>query len=340
MRPSSTLKDIAQALTTWTPEAHPAMTWLLPELRALLGASFVGAYRPLATDQGWSLEFMHGAGETALLQVRAFRQWVARLPPSDRFLAYNPYSVELQQRNRTLVPRDFPRSVFAEHNESLYRAVGLPGHDQVRVVVCEGPRVLSWLGATREEPFTQREAAMVQYLTRPVQQRLRLERQLRPPWPGTLAMEAALEALGRPAFLVGPKNTIDFGNKLGRSLLVRDARGVLASIRQNGRKASDGAFTITPLTVPGCPTYLLAIQKERSPWIGNRVSEAQRRWGLTARQTHVLELMLTGATNKEIARLSSCAEVTVEAHITELYRRSGARSRTDLVRRVFLVTDS
>jgi DNA-binding NarL/FixJ family response regulator len=45
--------------------------------------------------------------------------------------------------------------------------------------------------------------------------------------------------------------------------------------------------------------------------------------------------MMTGATNKDIANRSACAEVTVEKHITELYRRSGARSRTDLVRRVF-----
>jgi DNA-binding NarL/FixJ family response regulator len=110
---------------------------------------------------------------------------------------------------------------------------------------------------------------------------------------------------------------------------------VLASIGESAQRAREGAFTITRLTVPGGPTYLLAIQKQRGPGIGDRVSLAQRRWGLTARQTHVLELVLTGATNKEIARQSSCVEVTVEKHMTELYRRSGSRSRTDLVRRVF-----
>jgi DNA-binding CsgD family transcriptional regulator len=150
-------------------------------------------------------------------------------------------------------------------------------------------------------------------------------------------MEAALEALERPAFIVGPRKTIDFGNKLGSVLLERDAKGVLASIEQSARTPSEGAFTITPLTVPGSPTYLLAIQREPAAGIGSRLSEAQRRWGLTARQTRVLELMLTGATNKDIARQSSCAEVTVEKHVTELYRRSGSRSRADLLRRVFAV---
>jgi DNA-binding CsgD family transcriptional regulator len=335
MRPSSRLKDIAQALTKWTPQDAPAMTWLLPELRDVLDASFVGAYRPLATDQGWSLEFMYGAGETAASQVRAFERWVGQLQGSNRFLAYNPYSVDLQQRNRALLRSELARSVVAELNEALYQAVGLPGSDQVRVLVCEGPRLLSWLGATREEPFTRRDAGVLRYLTRPVEERLRLERLLQPRWPSTLAMEAALEAVGRPAFVVGPKNTIDFGNKLGSALLARDPKGVLASIRQSARKASDGAFSITPLTVLGAPPYLLAIQKEQRHGLASLVSLAQRRWGLTARQTHVLELMLTGATNKDIAHQSSCAEVTVEKHITELYRRSGSRSRADLARRLF-----
>jgi DNA-binding NarL/FixJ family response regulator len=148
-------------------------------------------------------------------------------------------------------------------------------------------------------------------------------------------MEAALEALRRPAFIVSPRNTIDFGNRLGAALLEREGKEVLASIGESARRSREGAFTITRLTVPGGPTYLLAIQKERGEGTFGRVSLAQRRWGLTARQTHVLELVLTGATNKEIARQSSCVEVTVEKHMTELYRRSGSRSRTDLVRRVF-----
>ncbi len=337
MRPSSRLKEIAEALTTWTPEARPAMTWFLPELRDLLGASFAGAYRPLATDQGWSLEFMHGAGETAASQVRGFQRWVAQMKSSDRFVAYNPYAVEPRQQNYTLLAKDFARSVLAEHNEALYRAVGLPGHDQVRVLVCDGPRLLGWIGVTRQEPFTPREVAVLRYLTRPVQKRLRLERQLGPSWPCNLA-EVALEALGRPAFVVGPKNTIDFGNRLGSALLERDPKGVIASIHQSVRKAPAGAFTITRLAVPGGPAHLLAIQKERSPGIASRLSRAQHRWRLTARQTQVLELVLTGATNKDIACQSSCAEVTVENHITEIYRRSGSRSRADLVKRFFVDT--
>jgi DNA-binding NarL/FixJ family response regulator len=50
----------------------------------------------------------------------------------------------------------------------------------------------------------------------------------------------------------------------------------------------------------------------------------------------VLELIAAGGhSNKEIATTIGCAEVTVENHVTELLRRSGAKSRTDLVGRLF-----
>jgi hypothetical protein len=36
----------------------PAVSWFLPELRRLLRAEFAGAYRPVAHERGWSLDFM------------------------------------------------------------------------------------------------------------------------------------------------------------------------------------------------------------------------------------------------------------------------------------------
>ncbi len=337
MRPSSQVKNLERALTAWTPQASRATTWLLPALCDLLDASFVGAYQPVATEHGWGLDFMDGAGPTASVQVEAFRRWVERLPASNQFLAFNPYRVDVTQRNRVIASEDMPRSLLARLHEPLYSAVGLPGHHQMRVLLCEGPRVTCWLGATRSQPFASREAAILQHLAKPVHRRLRLERQLRPSWQSPAAVEAALEALPSPAFVVGPKQRIEVANRGGHALLERDARGVLASIRQSERRPETGAFTVTQLIAPGWPDYILAIAKERKPTASGYAARAQHKWGLTARQTGILELLISGATNKEVAQRSSCAEVTVETHVTELFRRSGARSRTDLVRRVFLL---
>ena len=62
--------------------------------------------------------------------------------------------------------------------------------------------------------------------------------------------------------------------------------------------------------------------------------QAHRTWGLSVRQARVLELVANGASNKDIAIKLACAEVTVENHITELFRRCGAKSRAGLVGRL------
>jgi hypothetical protein len=68
---------------------------LLPELRTLLQAEFAGAYRPSATETGWSLDFMDGAGAAASESVQIFRRYVAKLPASEEFVGLsNPHLVQ------------------------------------------------------------------------------------------------------------------------------------------------------------------------------------------------------------------------------------------------------
>jgi DNA-binding CsgD family transcriptional regulator len=331
------VSDLVRTLSTWSPTAPSSTTWVLPEVVELLGASFAGAYRPMATERGWGIDFMQGAGPTAEQQVRGFHQFVAKLPASNEFLTYNPHCVQVVQRNRVLLHDGLPAQLHAKVGGPLYQAVGLPGQHQLRVLVCEGARLLCWLGAVRREPFDERDAAVLRRLTKPLQRRLVLERQLRNPAASAAALEIALEALRRPAFLVGPNGGVDFVNRAGVDLLQRDPQGVLASIRASERSGAEGGgFSVTRLTAAGWPAYVLAIADQPAS-AAALSSLAQQRWALTARQTVILEHLLDGATNKEIAIRAACAEVTVENHVTELYRRSGARSRTDLVRRVFVL---
>jgi DNA-binding NarL/FixJ family response regulator len=59
-----------------------------------------------------------------------------------------------------------------------------------------------------------------------------------------------------------------------------------------------------------------------------------RRYGLSRRQTQVLELLARGLSNKEIARELGCALRTAELHVSELLRRAGAESRASLIARL------
>ena len=340
------LRELEDALSQLRPGGPPAMTWLLPELRTLLGAQFAGAYRPVATNAGWSLAFMHGAGPKASGYVGTFQSYVAALPPSESFLALgNPHLIRPHERNKVLTLGDIihARSLgeHAEPFDSLFRRLGIAGHDQLRVIACEGARQLAWVGATREEQFTPREAALLRRLTPSIRARLRLEHQL----PGrellVAALDAALDALPVAAFVLGPRGSVEMANRPGWTLLDREREAVLDEIRRcaqrHGARLRDdqtpreeGAFSITRLVAPGWPAYLLAIGR-RSDGISARVMQAQRAWGLSVRQARVLELLATGASNKEIATSLACAEATIETHVTELFRRSGARSRAGLV---------
>jgi DNA-binding CsgD family transcriptional regulator len=332
----SRVAELRRALSYWAPGDPPSATWILPELRELLGAGFAGAYRPAATEAGWALDFMQGAGPGASRYVDIFRRYVADLPPSETFFPLgNPHLVQVEQRNRVMSMGQLSRlQPLSEPFRALFRALGIEGHDQLRVLICDGPRQLAWVGATREEPFSIREVGLLRRCLKPLRARLILERQLAPSGLYAAALDAALEALPTAAFVLGPRRTIELVNRAGLALLERDRRGVLESIRQSELCSPDaGAFSITRLRGRGWPPYLLAIRRE-SNGIIERVLLAQSRWGLSARQVRVLELVAAGMSNKEIARSLVCSEPTVENHMTALFRRSGARSRAGLVGRL------
>jgi len=54
---------------------------------------------------------------------------------------------------------------------------------------------------------------------------------------------------------------------------------------------------------------------------------------LTERQLELLNLLVVGKTNKEIARDLSISDKTVKAHLSEIFRRLGACNRTQAVHR-------
>lgn len=50
---------------------------------------------------------------------------------------------------------------------------------------------------------------------------------------------------------------------------------------------------------------------------------------LTSREREVLNLVVEGRTNKEIARSLHVTERTVEQHLTHIYRKLGVSSRSE-----------
>ncbi|HEY4180511.1 MAG TPA: helix-turn-helix transcriptional regulator [Kofleriaceae bacterium] len=69
------------------------------------------------------------------------------------------------------------------------------------------------------------------------------------------------------------------------------------------------------------------------PELEDRVRHTEAALGLTRRQAEVLALTVRGLSNKEIGSELGCAENTVELHVTQLLKKSGAQGRVQLVAR-------
>jgi DNA-binding CsgD family transcriptional regulator len=66
------------------------------------------------------------------------------------------------------------------------------------------------------------------------------------------------------------------------------------------------------------------------------VEQVTRTWRLTPKQRLVVEELVTGKGNKEIAQTLSCAEVTVEFHLTAIRRKAGVANRAALISRFWI----
>jgi DNA-binding NarL/FixJ family response regulator len=251
---------------------------------------------------------------------------------------YNLLTPERAQRNvvfdmRHLTPRpDHPIPI----RDELYPKVDLHGRDQVRVLVCEGARLLAWVGAFRPEPFGARERRLLGRLVPALQRRLALERRLGDGRHQMNALAAALEALGSAAFILDGGGAIQHLNASARALVERDRRGLRAALHEAvARPTAARRFEVTTIRSRGLPEHYLAVERTAPPDGGSRLSAAARRWRLTPRQSEVLCLVARGDANKIIAATLGCAERTVELHVTAILAKAGVDGRTALVAKVW-----
>jgi DNA-binding CsgD family transcriptional regulator len=165
-----------------------------------------------------------------------------------------------------------------------------------------------------------------------LRRRLWLERQLDVSDFALAALDEALALLPGAAFVVELGGRIVHANPAGRRTLAEGGKGtrerVAASVRAPER---DGPFTLIPLAARGAPDYLLAIARAGTPREGADPALLARRWGLTARQTQVLALLLRGYANRSIAADLQCALNTVEHHVTAVLAKAGVDSRAELI---------
>lgn len=156
------------------------------------------------------------------------------------------------------------------------------------------------------------------------------------PPPNGLAAEGlvvALDQLGVPAFVSDANGRPVYANAIGTEMFDRDPAGMTQNLTD---RITRFAPDVREIRAPGLPPHWLVVLSPGSPGTktpDERVAAAARIWNLTARQIEVLRLVVTGDANKSIAARLSCAEATIEAHITALLRKSRVENRAQLVAR-------
>ncbi|HVG60432.1 MAG TPA: LuxR C-terminal-related transcriptional regulator [Hyalangium sp.] len=228
------------------------------------------------------------------------------------------------------------RERVSEDTVTLYRHFKMEHMFQLRALVCEGTTLLAWVGALRSEPFTPREQRLLQELVPFLQRRLELETRLREAGLLGSALEAALEALGQPAYVLSSKGRVVYANSAGRARADSASRHLTEAVQRHAQgEPPPPGTSITALQVRGLSPHYLVVDRTAEAQTSSRVHVLATRWGLTGREAEVLELIVQGASNKSIAAQLGCAERTVEVHVTHVLSKAQVESRSALIAKFF-----
>lgn len=311
-------------------EAFRTIAELLP---AALGADRSVIYDFTSGEAGLELDTLQTRALDPALVREAISEGLAR---GERgWLAYTPALPEPAQRNRVLTRRELQRAGTPGVVTAFARRAGVDGEDLARLLVCDGPTLLAYVGVFRPEPFGAREKAALRALRTPLDARLRFDQQLAGARLHAAALEALLEALPEQAFLVRgtPRRfALSLANAPARQAWDRDRAATRERLRAALVGSSAPDVRVLRLSEQGLPEHTLVLrQPVREDRRAQLLAATRETWGLTRRQLDVLALVVLGRSNKAIALELRVAEVTVELHVTTLLAKARASSRAELI---------
>ncbi|XXF78722.1 LuxR family transcriptional regulator [Myxococcaceae bacterium GXIMD 01537] len=367
-RQESLNKNLLGELTSWVDGLEPGrsvLPGLVQVLREGLRAERTVAYGVDVGPEQYLARFCHGAGfaHGAGAVGELFNGFLSTL--HNPWGYFDPARPVAAQRNRALhfrplmshgpsesplhdvggeawrklgiAPEERARVHGQVHTAAtvLCQRLGVERMFELRTLVCDGSAMLAWVGAFRSEPFGPQEVRLLQALTPVLQRRLGLEERLRESGLLGAALEAAMEALSQPAYVLTGSGRVVYANSAGRARMGHAAPR-LAELRHRTREQADAAdLVVTPLRGTGLSAHSLVIDRSASSHAFARVHALAGRWALTAREVEVLERIIHGETNKAIAARLGCAERTVEVHVTHVLCKAQVESRSALIAKFF-----
>ncbi len=150
------------------------------------------------------------------------------------------------------------------------------------------------------------------------------------------ALDTVLELIDSPVFIVDLDGGVIHANTVGHRLIERDEAAIRTSVaRMVATGSVRSPWELVPLPAPDeCLGYLAIFRSPRPKPPGNSLSEATRRWNLTARQRDVLNLVALGITNADVSNALGIEVCTVEFHLSAIFDKAGVDNRTTLIARL------
>ncbi len=337
------LRELQTELRTLPLEVDASLAPFVRDMGEVLGLPRSCGYglrqRLAGGDDGQELSFAHTAGFDHEHFCAAFSPFVER--QTVNWASYNIGAPEPEHRNQVVsysaseledLAATAPSAVVAQ----VYPVIGLRGHGQVRVVVCDGPSLLGWFGGFQPSVVEPRQQALLAALVPDLRRRLvvqrALEDALRLPLLGVV-----LDAVGSAALIVDrATGRIREANAAARARMHDEGRVLRAEVAMAAAAGAHPAWEVTTLVLRGGAAAALLIAKVTSrERLTAHVSRASKRWNLTARQREVLAELAEGLPNRTVAAVLGVSERTVEVHVTAVLEKAGVESRAALIAAVY-----
>lgn len=265
--------------------------------------------------------------------------------------AYHALRPEPAQRDCVLRSEEIAvltKGKSKEIEAQLYSRIGVSGEDTMRVLVCDGPSMLAWVGIIQPDDTTEHQRALFERVVPAFRKRLEFERLLAQSMLADAALAVALEEIPGAAWVLGAHGKIGHANAAGRARLDADRDGMTAALRKcvaddPGEPRAEGAARFKLARVRDAVGRVGHVVVEASRQLrhlpgdacSNIVEGAVKRLALTPAQTRVFTHVVSGASNATIAAELAVAERTVEAHVTAILVKAQVPSRAALIVQVF-----
>jgi DNA-binding CsgD family transcriptional regulator/PAS domain-containing protein len=312
------------------------------QLHRVLETDITGFF---AFDSSGSLQGFQFAG----MPSSALSQYRHNVMRTDRAWGFfEPWAIPASQRNAIVVcqPERFLRGcpatrrrlgltrgayerlhrAFEAHTYPFYERHGYLSLWHLRVLLAENGRLIGWVGGMCERVPTREQRRRLRRLLPSLRRHAEFIRRTsdasRP------LVDALLEQLSRPSFIVNAQGRILHANRRGLDAL-RDAAvhdHIHAAAELGDHPGS--AYDVVPIAARGLAALRLVTERSCS------TVPDPARFELTPRQAGVAAELCTGASNHAIATRLGIAERTVEVHLTAIYARLGVVQRSAAIARL------